>query len=180
MLLLSYLRLFFLIIIIVFLPLVGCTTMPFPMESSPIESFNQVATVVDARLRKEITWDASQYDNSLVRSTIEKRLSRPLTPETAVELALLNNRELQSTYADLGIAQAAVVQATLWKNPILDGMVTQPYKGGAPDYGFNLALSVVDILYVPLRKSVADSQLEETKLQVTAHVMNLAAQTYLT
>ena len=135
--------------------------------------------MVDARLRKEITWDASQYDDSFVRSTIEKLLSRPLTPETAVEVALLNNRELQSTYADLGIAQANVVQAMLWKNPILDGMVTQPYKGGAPDYGFNLALSVIDILYVPLRKGVAESQLEETKLEVTAHVLNLAAQTYL-
>jgi len=153
--------------------LVGCTTL------SPGESFDQVADTVHAKLRKEISWDASQYDISLVRSTIEKLLSRPLTPETAVQVALLNNRELQSTYADLGIAQANVVQATLWRNPILDGMVTQPYKGGAPDYGFNLALSVIDILYVPLRKSVAESQLEETKLQVTAQVINLAEQTYL-
>ncbi len=177
---LSHLRYFVLIVVIAFLPLAGCSIPLYPMESlSPMESFNQVATTVDARLRREITWDASQYDDSFVRSTIEKLLSRPLTPETAVEVALLNNRELQSTYADLGIAQAAVVQATLWKNPILDGMVTQPYKGGAPDYGFNLALSIIDILYVPLRKSVADSQLEEAKLQVTAHVMNLAAQTHL-
>jgi outer membrane protein, heavy metal efflux system len=169
----------FLIIMIVFLPLANCAS-PFSTESrSPIESFKQVAATVDAKLGKEITWDAGQHDNSLVRSTIEKLLSRPLTPETAVAVALLNNRELQSTYADLGIAQANVLQATLWKNPILDGMVTQPYKGGAPDYGFNLAISLVDILYVPLRTSVAESQLEETKLQVTAHVLDLAARAYL-
>jgi cobalt-zinc-cadmium efflux system outer membrane protein len=176
---LSHLRYFFQIIVIAFLPLAGCTTVLFPVESlSPMEPFSEVATAGDARLRKEITWDATEYDNSLVRSTIEKLLSRPLTPDTAIEVALLNNRELQSTYADLGIAQANVVQATLWKNPILDGMVTQPYKGGAADYGFNLALSVIEILYVPVRKSVAESQLEETKLQVAAHVMNLAAQSW--
>ena len=89
MLLLSHLRYFVLIVVIVFLPLAGWTTLLYPMESlSPMESFNQVATTVDARLRKEISWDASQYDDAFVRSTIDKLLSRPLTPETAVEVAL--------------------------------------------------------------------------------------------
>src|SRR5262249_46671385 len=102
-----------------------------------------------------------------------------LTPERAVQIALLNNRELQSNYADLGLAQANLVQATLWKNPILNGAVTFDLAGGSPDYTFNLALKAIDILYIPLRERVAESQLEETKFHVTAQVMSVAAQTYL-
>jgi cobalt-zinc-cadmium efflux system outer membrane protein len=143
------------------------------------ESFNQVADAVQVRLGKQISWDAGQYEDPLVRSTIGKLLSRPLTAETAVQVALLNNRELQSTYADLGIAQANVVQAALWKNPILNGAVTFPIAGGSPDYTFDLALRVIDILYIPLRKRVAESQLEEAKFQVTAQVMSVAGQAYL-
>src|SRR5262249_58496037 len=43
----------------------------------------------------------------------------------------------------------------------------------------DLALKVIDILYIPLRKRVAESQLEEAKFQVTAEVMSVAGQTYV-
>ena len=161
-------------VILIFLLLAGCVTL------SSEESFNQVADTVQVRLGKKISWDAGQFEDPVVRSTIAKLLSRPLTPERAVQIALLNNRELQSNYADLGIAQANLVQATLWKNPVLNGAVTFSYSpGGAPDYVFIFAQRVIDILYIPLRERVAESQLEETKFHVTAQVMSVAAQTYL-
>src|SRR5215468_385807 len=159
--------------VLVLLALAGCVTL------SSEESFNQVADAAQVRLGKHLSWDAGQYEDPLVRSTVGKLLSRPLTPETAVQVALLNNRELQSTYADLGIAQANVVQAALWKNPIVTGVVFFPITGGGIDYTFDFALRVIDIVYIPLRKRVAESELEETKFQVTARVMSIAGQTYL-
>jgi cobalt-zinc-cadmium efflux system outer membrane protein len=156
-----------------FLPLAGCST--FSSE----EPFSQVAETVQTQIGKRISWDAGQYADPLVRSTIETLLSRPLTPETATQIALLNNRELQSTYADLGIAQANVWQAALWKNPIATGGVFFPVTGGGIDYTFDFVLRVIDIIYIPLRKSVAESALEEAKFQVTARVMSIAGQTYL-
>jgi cobalt-zinc-cadmium efflux system outer membrane protein len=163
----------FQVVILICLSLAGCITL------SSEESFNQVADTVQHRLGKQISWDAGQFEDPLVRATIGKLLSRSLTPERTVQIALLNNRELQSNYADLGIAQANVVQATLWKNPSINGTVTFPFAGGAPDYIFTFALRVIDILYIPLRERVAESQLEETKFHVTAQVMSVAAQTYL-
>jgi len=160
-------------IVLAFLPLAGCGTLP------PEDPFNQVADSVQAQIGKRIGWDAGQYADPLVRSTIEKLLSRPLTPETAVQIALLNNRELQSTYADLGIAQANLVQATLWKNPIITGGVFFPITGTGIDYTFDFVLRVIDIIYIPLRKQVAESALDEAKFQVTARVMSIAGQTYL-
>lgn len=163
----------FRVVILTSLSLAGCVTL------SSEEPFNQVAATVQARLDKQISWDAGQFEDPVVGSTIAKLLSRRLTPEKAVQIALLNNRELQSNYADLGIAQANLVQSTLWKNPILNGAVTFDFAGGSPDYTFDLALKAVDILYIPLRTRVAESQLEETKFHVTAQVMTVAAQTYL-
>ena len=159
--------------VLVFLPLAGCTTL------SPEGSFHAVADSVESRIGQHISWDAGQYEDPLVRSTIERLLSRPLTAERAVQLALLNNRELQATYADLGIAQANLVQTELWKNPVLDGAVDFSLAGGTPDYTFDVALKAIDVLYIPLRKRVAESQLEEAKLRVTTQVMSVAGQTYL-
>ncbi len=150
----------------------GCTTL------SPEGPFSEVGETVQLRIGKQISWDAGQYEDPVVHAAVEKLLARPLTAERAVQIALLNNRELQAIYAHLGIAQANLVQAELWKNPILNGSVTFPLAGGAPDYSFDLALKFIDILYIPLRRSVAESQLEETKLQVTAEVMRVAGQTY--
>ena len=161
-------------LLLVLLPLASCRTL------SPEGSFYEVADTVHTRLGKDISWDAGQYVNPSVRATIEHLLSQPLTAETAVQIALLNNRELQALYADLGIAQANLVQAGLWKNPIIDGAVTFPTAGSGPtDYTFNIALQVIDLLYIPLRKRVAASELEEAKLKVTAEVMGAAGETYL-
>jgi cobalt-zinc-cadmium efflux system outer membrane protein len=173
MLCLSPSRYRFQVVVLASLSLAGCITL------SPEGPFNQVADTIHARLGERINWDGGQYEDPLVRAAIGKLLSQPLTPEKAVKIALLNNRELQSNYADLGIAQANLVQAALWKNPILNGAVTFDFAGGSPDYTFNLALKAIDILYVPLRTRVAESQLEETKFHVTAQVMSLVAQTYL-
>jgi cobalt-zinc-cadmium efflux system outer membrane protein len=145
--------------VLALLVLARCVTL------SSEESFNHVADAAQARLGKHISWDAGQYEDPLVRSTIGKLLSRPLTPETAVQVALLNNRELQSTYADLGIAQANVVQAALWKNPIVTGVVFFPITGGGIDYTFDFALRVIDIVYIPLRKRVAEAELRKPSLK---------------
>jgi cobalt-zinc-cadmium efflux system outer membrane protein len=159
-------------VILASLSLAGCTTL------SAEGPFIQVADAVQVRLDKQISWDVGPYEDPVIHSTIEKLLSRSLTADRAVQVALLNNRELQAIYADLGIAQANLVQAELWKNPVINGAVTFPLAGGSPDYSFDLALRLIDILYIPLRRSVAESQLEEAKLQVTVQVMRVAGQTY--
>ena len=46
-------------------------------------------------------------------------------------MALLNNRELQALYAELGVAQADLVQAGLLSNPVFDGAVRLPAREAA-------------------------------------------------
>src|SRR5436305_12179095 len=46
----------------------------------------------------------------------------PVTDDAAVQVALLNNRDLQAAYNDLGLSEATYVQASLPPNPGLSLM----------------------------------------------------------
>jgi len=48
-----------------------------------------------------------------------------------VQIALLNNKDLQATYEDLSIAQADLVQAGLLQNPVFGASLALPVAGKA-------------------------------------------------
>jgi cobalt-zinc-cadmium efflux system outer membrane protein len=100
-----------------------------------------------------------------------------LTADDAVQIALLSNRELQALYAEVGVAQADLVQAGLYKNPILDAAVLFPLSGIRPDLQLTMVFGFLDAFYVPLRKRVAAAAFEESKLRVTGAVLDFAART---
>ena len=95
---------------------------------------------------------------------------------TPCRLALLNNRELQAIYSDLGVAQADLVQAGLLKNPLFDASIRWPTPGGGkPELDLSAVVSFLDIFYLPLRKRVAAARFEEAKTRVSGSVMDFAA-----
>ena len=98
-----------------------------------------------------------------------------LSTDGAIQVALLNSRELQALYAELGVAQADLVQAGLLSNPVFDGAVLFPLAGGPATLELSAALAFLDIFYLPLRKRVAAARFEEAKLQVTGAVLDFAA-----
>jgi cobalt-zinc-cadmium efflux system outer membrane protein len=146
---------------------------------APQEAFDDVAYDVGERINKRIQWDAGTREDLEARSTVKGMLSRQLMPSSAVQIALLNNRDLQAAYADVGIAQANLVQAGLLKNPVADGAVTWfADAGGTPNLAFGVAWSFIDLLKRPRRKAVARSALEEAKLGVARRVVVHAANTH--
>ena len=93
-----------------------------------------------------------------------------------MQIALLNNRELQTTYSDLGVAQADLVQAGLLKNPLFDASIRWPTPGGGkPELDLRAVVSFLDVFYLPLRKRVAAARFEEAKTRVSGSVMDFAA-----
>ncbi len=136
------------------------------------------AQLVEERTGEQIHWPAGPYADPFVEEAIQHLLSEPLTASSAMQIALLNNKNLQAQYADLGIAQADLVQAGLPPNPIVDGTITFTDTGGT-NLVFGGALKVIEILYIPLKKRVAESKLEEAKLQVASRVLDALGQTYL-
>ena len=91
----------------------GCATL------SRDGGFGAVADVAKERLAKDVQWVRSASDADSVQAIVKRSLAHPLTVDAAVQVALLNNRGLQETYAQLGIAEAALVQASRLYNPVL-------------------------------------------------------------
>jgi hypothetical protein len=60
---------------------------------------------------------ASVAQAQQAKEQVAHLLAVPLSPDAAVQVALLNNRDLQAAYNDLGISEAAYVQASLPPNP---------------------------------------------------------------
>ena len=136
--------------------------------------FPDVRSNVQKQLAMPLYWNNGTSLDREAEEKLKALLREKLTPERAVQIALLNNREMQGVYADLGVAQADLVQAGLLKNPLFDAVVTLPVTGGRPDFELTAAMSFLDVFYLPLRKRVASSRFAEAKSRVTGAVLDLA------
>ena len=150
--------------------LTGCTT--FDHRAG----FSDVSATVEARSGKRVVWNLGTELDAQMAQEVHALLHTTLTADGAVQVALLNNRELQALYAELGVAQADLVQAGLLRNPVFDGSVRFLVGGGGPaKLDLSAALEFLDIFYLPLRKRVAAARFEGAKLQVTGAVLDFAA-----
>jgi cobalt-zinc-cadmium efflux system outer membrane protein len=150
------------------LGLAGCATVDLGA------GFDQVQAVVRERAGAHVAWQRGAEPDDAVAARLRALLGRPLAAEDAVQVALLASRELQAVYAELGLAQADLVQAGLVRNPVLDAAVLVPLAGGRPDIELGVAMGLLDALYVPLRRRVAAARFEEAKLRVSGAVLDVA------
>src|SRR5215470_17741875 len=114
--------------------------------------FADVSAAIAARNGKRVVWNLGTELDAQVAQEVRALLQETLTVDAALQVALLNNRHLQALYAELGVAQADLVQAGLLKNPVFDGVMRFPVAGGPVDADLTAALSFLDIFYLPLRK----------------------------
>ena len=149
--------------------LTGCAT--FDQRAG----FSDVSIAVEERSGKRVVWNLGTDLDAEAAEDVRRLLAGTLTADGAIQVALLNNRELQALYAELGVAQADVVQAGLLGNPVFDGAVFFPVAGGPTKLDLSVAMSFLDIFYRPLRTRVAAARFEEAKLQVTGAVLDFSA-----
>lgn len=152
----------------------GCTK----MDASP--GFADVQKLSSKHGVNGLRWIQDSAADREVAEAVRGLLAAPLTSDRAVQIALLNNRMLQSRYETLNVAQADLVQAGLLKNPTFDGSVRFVEGGGGHIIDLGVAFDFLDLFFIPMRKSVAASEFEGAKLKVTADVLSLAAQTRTT
>ncbi|MCE9592089.1 MAG: TolC family protein [Planctomycetes bacterium] len=137
--------------------------------------FSDVSRVAIERTGKDIHWLRGGPEDAAVAKRVHEMLSRELTVEDAVQVALLNNRGLQATYEDLGVAQANLVQAGLLSNPVLSGQIKPALSGPGPEIELSLTQNFLELLYIPMREKVAAAKLDEAKQRVASEVLDLAA-----
>ena len=89
----------------------GCA--PF----TPDGGFATVEKTAKDRLGKDVQWARSDADQDTISKRVGELLSKPLTVDDAVQVALLNNCGLQATFQELGITEAEAMQAGRLPSP---------------------------------------------------------------
>lgn len=142
------------------------------------DDFASVQSLAIDRIGKRVGWNGHTADDRAAEHALRGLLARPLTADAAVQVALLNNRNLQATFEELGIAQADFVQAGLLRNPVLDVSVRFPNVAPSKTYlNFAVAENFLDVFLIPARRKIAEAQLDEAKARVSNEVFELAAKT---
>jgi len=135
--------------------LVGCSTLSnSSMVVSPTEAGSAEAT-----------------------QAVSQLLAKSLTADSAARVAILNNRQLQATFENVGIAQADLIEAGLLENPTLFGSARFPSRGGGSNLETSLTQGFLDLLMMPLRKRMAAEELQRTRMEVTDAAVETAAET---
>ncbi|MGH7797089.1 MAG: TolC family protein [Candidatus Binatia bacterium] len=138
--------------------------------------FDEVQGTVEERAKVKIYWNNGTDLDKEASEKVRSLLKDKLTADEAVQVALLNNRELQASYSALGVAQADLVQAGVLRNPIFDAAVLFPVSGGGkPDLDLSVVMNFLDIFYLPLRQRVAGARFDEAKTRVTGLVLDFAS-----
>lgn len=145
----------------------GCAT--------PTASLDRVQDTVGARTGKRVHWIRGGPEDAQIEQGVRDLLRRQLTAGSAVQIALLNNRELQARFEEIGMAQADVIQAGLISNPNFAASFRFPNR---PPSGTNIEYAIaqnfLDLLVLPLRKRIANAQLAQTEIRVADEVLKLA------
>src|SRR5947208_6254330 len=137
----------------------------------PNPAFRELANTVHLRTGKRVQWNRGTAQDAEAQAAVASILRHPLTADAAVQVALLNNRNLQATYEELGIAQADLVETGLLRNPIFTFERRLPGQALEAD----LLKEFIDILLLPLRKRIAAAQFEAAKLRVGHEILSAAA-----
>lgn len=145
---------------------IGCTRVPQADDC-------QVASIVNNKINKEVRWNQEWYEDEQVYCAIQRLLQQELDIDSAVQVALLNNPEIQAIFEEIGIAQADLVEAGLFQNPIFDAYVRFPdHHSLQLNTAFSVTQSFLDIFLIPLRKKIAAVELEQAYLRVANAIVD--------
>lgn len=129
-------------------------------------------------LIREHVGAADSYDPSMTGESgarIDELLRDGLSVDEAVSIALLNNRRFQSLFEGIGVSRADLVQSGLLSNPTLALSVRFPEGGGRSKLSAGFAQQIVDLWQIPVRKRIAEAELERTVFGVVDSALSLSA-----
>ncbi len=142
---------------------------------SPERGMTSVSTLAVERLGVEARLVRTDADAEALAKMIDDKLRRPLLVGDAVQIALLNNRALQSTYWSAGIAEADLLQAGRLQNPSFSFERTR--QGSDIEIERSLTMSLVGALTAPLSRRIEERRFEQTRLMVANDMLAHAAET---
>jgi len=142
---------------------------------SPDGGFGNVERAVAERGAGEPKWVRSADDANSVDARVGELLAKPVSAEDAVQVALLNNPGLQARYAELGIAEADLVQASRWRGPTLG--FARLRRGDETEIERSVFFDVLGLISIPLSTKAQGKRFEAAKHRAAEQTLRLALET---
>jgi outer membrane protein, heavy metal efflux system len=103
-------------------------------------------------------------------------LARPLSAESAANVALLNNHGLRAAVEELGIAEGRLAQARRLPNPTVEGAMR--FDGdGRPELEVAAMIDLTDLILLASRSGAASADVEAAKLSAIGSMLDLSYDT---
>ncbi len=149
--------------------ILGCS------QVEPHGDYHSAARRIEEATGESVVYSPEKEAEGLARTN--ELLRDGLTLTEAVQVALLNNQDLQASFFRLGMSRADFVQSGLFSNPTLAFSAQFPEGGGRSNIQASLAQNIVDLWQIPIRQRIAQARLNETLLKVSQQAAQLVAET---
>ncbi|XYJ08527.1 TolC family protein [Telluria sp. B2] len=153
----------------VVLALAGCASF------SSDGGIDAVSSMTAARIGQDLRLPRHGDAGGLAQAELSEMLKQPLSADSAVRVALLNNRGLRASLAQLGIAEADLVQAGRMANPSIG--FSRMSGGGETEIERSVMFDLVGLLTIPLRRDIESRRFEGARLLAASDAVRLAADT---
>jgi outer membrane protein TolC len=144
----------------------GCATF------SKDGGFSEVQQTTQQHIKQDVVWAKTEAEKSKIADRVQELLQHQMDVESAVQIALLNNKGLQASFYDLGISEADVVQAGRFPNPKFSML----YARNNGEYKIEQALTfnIFSLITIPKAVAVERRLFEQTKQTTALEILKVA------
>jgi outer membrane protein TolC len=147
----------------------GCVTF------SADGGFDPIAAETRAHLHEEVRWARTAEERRKDDAQVAALLAHALSPEDAVQIALLNSPSLQASFEELGISEADLVQSGRLPNP---GFTLRRADAAARyDIEETLSFNVLSLLTAPFAHEIEKRRFAQVQSGVVIAVLQVANDT---
>lgn len=143
--------------------------------------FSSVSNKTAEATGKDTVWIQNRHDAQAVSGRVKRLLAKKnVDVETAVQVALLNNKGLQASYADLGDSAADVWQSTMLVNPTVEVGLIGIGTPGLEAFKTVEGVIATNLLALATHKrnvGIADTEFRKAQLNAAMRTLQLAADT---
>lgn len=132
------------------------------------------------RERTQLELAPAQLPAAQLDADAKQLLSRPLTLDSAVRVALLNNRELRAALLGLGVARGQLVQASVLPNLSFEAQLGISTENASDrHWELGAGFDLTQLLLRGARRGVAEAELSLARIEAAGATLDLAYQVRL-
>ncbi|UWU91542.1 TolC family protein [Bradyrhizobium sp. CB1015] len=155
------------LLVIAALSMSGCAAF------SPDGGMTEVSDLTSRTMNKDVAFVRSAEGAAAVDARVRQLLSRTLSVDAAVQIALLNNKGLQAAYNELALAETELVEQSLPPNPVF--AVSRITGNGASEIERQVVGDILALATLPFRSEIARERFRGAQLRAALATLRHAS-----